>query len=63
MCVRSALNLTEIYDTRREWIKGNYNYNKLLNKSEISQLLDKNLVAVEGLDEINEEDVKKYLKD
>lgn len=61
--VRSALNLTEIYDTRREWIKGNYNYNKLLNKSEISQLLDKNLVAVEGLDEINEEDVKKYLKD
>lgn len=61
--VRSALNLTEIYNARREWIKGKYNYNKLLNKSEISQLLDKNLVAVEGLEEINEEDVKKFLKD
>lgn len=61
--VRSAMNLDEIYDARREWLAGNYNYNQLLNKSDITNLLDQNLIAVEGLEEINEEDVKKFLKD
>ena len=27
--VRSAMNLDEIYDARREWLAGNYNYTQL----------------------------------
>lgn len=57
--VRSAENLEKIYDARRDWLNGRYNYNKLLNVDEISVLLNDNLVAIEGLEEINEEDLKK----
>ncbi len=57
--VRSAENLEQIYDTRRDWLNGSYNYNQLLNKEEISGLLCNNLIAIEGLEEINEEDLKK----
>lgn len=57
--VRSAENLEKIYDARREWLNGSYNYNKLLNKNEISELLNDNLVAIEGLEEISEEDLNK----
>lgn len=56
--VRSAKNLEQIYDARRDWTNGIYNYNKLLNRNEISELLNDNLVAIEGLEEINEEDLK-----
>ncbi len=56
--IRSAENLEKIYDARREWTNGIYNYNKLLSKNEIAELLNDNLVAVEGLEEINEEDLK-----
>ncbi len=55
--VRSAEDLEKIYDTRREWLNGNYNYNKLLSKNEIFKLLNDNLIAIEGLEEINEEDL------
>lgn len=57
--VRNAENLERIYDARREWKDGKYNYNKLLNKNEIYNLLDNNLVAIEGLEEVTEEDLKK----
>lgn len=57
--VRSAENLEKIYDARRDWLNERYNYNRLLNVDEISVLLNDNLVAVEGLEEINEEDLKK----
>ena len=55
--LRSAENLEQIYDARRDWAKGFYNYNKLLNKEKISELLTDNLIAIEGLEEINEEDL------
>lgn len=57
--VRNAENLERIYDARREWKDGKYNYNKLLNKDEIYNLLENNLVAIEGLEEVTEEDLKK----
>ena len=57
--VRNAENLEKIYDARREWKDGKYNYNKLLNKNEIYNLLENNLVAIEGLEEVTEEDLKK----
>lgn len=57
--VRSAENLEKIYATRKDWLNGSYNYNRFLNKNEISELLSDNLIAIEGLEEINEEDVKK----
>ena len=59
--IRNAENLEKIYDARRDWINGSYNYNKLLSKNEIRGLLDKNLVAVEGLEEINEEDLNNLI--
>ncbi len=59
--IRSAENLEKIYDARRDWVNGIYTYDKLLNKEEIRTLLDCNLVAVEGLDEINEEDLNKLV--
>ena len=55
--IRIADNLEHIYDARRDWVNGKYNYNKLLTKEEIFPLLEKNLVAIEGLEEINEEDL------
>lgn len=57
--VRNAENLERIYDARREWKDGKYNYNKLLSRDEIYNLLDNNLVAIEGLEEVTEEDLKK----
>lgn len=57
--VRNAENLERIYDARCEWKDGKYNYNKLLNKDEIYSLLDDDLVAIEGLEEVTEEDLKK----
>ena len=57
--IRNAENLERIYDARREWKNGKYNYNKLLNKDDIYNLLDDNLVAIEGLEEVTEEDLKK----
>ncbi len=57
--VRNAENLERIYDARREWKNGKYNYNKLLNKDDIYNLLNDNLVAIEGLEEVTEEDLKK----
>lgn len=57
--IREANNLDQIYSARRDWVNGIYNYNKLLNKNEIAELLSNNLVAVEGLEEINEEDLNK----
>lgn len=57
--VRNAENLERIYDARHEWKDGKYNYNKLLSKNEIYNLLDDNLVAIEGLEEVTEEDLKK----
>lgn len=57
--VRNAENLEKIYDARREWKDGKYNYNKLLSKDEIYTLLENNLVAIEGLEEVTEEDLKK----
>lgn len=59
--IRSAENLEKIYDTRRDWMNGIYNYNKLLSKDQISTLLEDNLVAIEGLEEINEEDLNKLI--
>jgi len=59
--IRSAENLEKIYDARREWVNGNYDYNQLLNKTQIADLLDDNLIAVEGLEEINEEDLNKMV--
>lgn len=59
--IRSAENLEKIYDARRDWVNGAYSYDKLLNKDEIKNLLECNLVAVEGLDEINEEDLNKLI--
>lgn len=59
--IRNAENLEKIYDARRDWVNGSYNYNKLLNKNEIRELLDKNLIAVEGLEEINEEDLNNLI--
>ena len=56
--IRSAENLEKIYDARRDWLQGNYQYDQLRNKNEIVQLLSKNLIAIEGLEEINEEDLK-----
>lgn len=38
---------------------GKYNYNRLLSKEEIYNLLNDNLVAIEGLEEVTEEDLKK----
>lgn len=38
---------------------GKFNYNKLLSKSEISEYLVNNLVAIEGLEEVTEEDLKR----
>lgn len=61
--VRSAENLDKIYDTRRDWANGIYHYSQLLSKSAIAELLKDNLVAVEGLEEINEEDLMYKLKD
>ena len=61
--VRSAENLDQIYDARREWVNGIYHYDQLLNKSQITELLKDHLVAVEGLEEINEEDLMNLLKD
>ena len=55
--IRSAENLEQIYDARRDWSNGIYNYNQLLNKEKISELLTDNLIAIEGLEEINEEDL------
>lgn len=57
--IREANNLDQIYSARRDWVNGIYNYNKLLSKNEIAELLNNNLVAVEGLEEINEEDLNK----
>lgn len=57
--IRNAENLERIYDARREWKNGKYNYNKLLNKDDIYNLLNDNLVAIEGLEEVTEEDLKK----
>lgn len=57
--VRNAENLERIYAARHEWKDGKYNYNKLLSKNEIYNLLDDNLVAIEGLEEVTEEDLKK----
>lgn len=57
--VRNAENLERIYDARREWKDGKYTYNKLLSKDEIYNLLENNLVAIEGLEEVTEEDLKK----
>lgn len=57
--VRNAENLEKIYDARREWKDGKYNYNRLLSKDEIYTLLENNLVAIEGLEEVTEEDLKK----
>lgn len=57
--IRNAENLEKIYDARREWKDGKYNYNRLLNKDEIYNLLENNLVAIEGLEEVTEEDLKK----
>ncbi len=59
--VRSAENLEKIYDTRRDWLNGIYNYNQVLSKEQIQGLLDDNLVAVEGLEEINEEDLQNLI--
>lgn len=59
--VRNAENLERIYDARREWKDGKYNYNKLLSRDEIYGLLDDNLVAIEGLEEVTEEDLKKLV--
>jgi len=59
--IRSAENLEKIYDARRDWLNGNYDYNQLLNKTQIADLLDDNLIAVEGLEEINEEDLNKMI--
>lgn len=56
--IRNAENLERIYDARREWKDGKYNYNKLLNRDEIYDLLDDNLLAIEGLEEVTEEDLK-----
>lgn len=61
--VRSAESLDKIYDTRRDWLNGLFHYNQVLKKSEIAELLKDNLVAVEGLEEINEEDWELKLKD
>lgn len=60
--VRTSENLEKIYEARRDWTKGIYNYNQLLSKTEITELLQNNLVAVEGLEEINEEDLKNLMK-
>lgn len=59
--IRSAENLEKIYDARHDWLNGNYDYNQLLNKTQIAALLDDNLIAVEGLEEINEEDLNKMI--
>ena len=59
--IRSAENLEIIYDARRDWVNGKYNYNQLLGKNEITSLLENNLVAIEGLEEINEEDLNKLI--
>lgn len=59
--VRSAENLEKIYDTRRDWLNGKYNYNQLLSKEQLQNLLDDNLIAVEGLEEINEEDLSNMI--
>lgn len=59
--IRTAESLEKIYDARRDWVNGTYNYNKLLNKEEIKNLLNNNLVAIEGLEEINEEDLNKLV--
>lgn len=59
--IRSAENLEKIYDIRREWLNGNYTYNKMLPKNEISNLLADNLIAIEGLEEINEEDLNNLI--
>lgn len=61
--VRSAENLDKIYDTRRDWTNGLFEYNSLHTKAEIIELLKDNLVAVEGLEEISEEDSEYKLKD
>lgn len=57
--IRSAENLEKIYEARRYWVKGLYEYTHLLAKEEIVTLLDTNLIAIEGLEEISEEDLKK----
>lgn len=59
--VRSAENLEKIYDTRRDWVNGIYHYEQMLNKEQIRELLDNNLIAVEGLEEINEEDLNQMI--
>lgn len=59
--VRSAQNLEKIYDARRDWVNGIYHYDQMLNKEQIQKLLDNNLIAVEGLEEINEEDLKQMI--
>lgn len=59
--IRSAESLEKIYDARRDWVNGSYNYDELLSKEEIRNLLNNNLVAVEGLEEINEEDLNNLL--
>lgn len=59
--IRNAENLERIYDARREWKDGKYNYNKLLSRDEIYGLLDDNLIAIEGLEEVTEEDLKKLV--
>ena len=41
---------------------GKFTYNKLLSKKEILEYLVDNLVAIEGLEEVTEEDLKKLFQ-
>lgn len=60
--IRNARNLEEIYDARRSWTKGVFSYTTLLEKSTIEKYLTGDyLIAVEGLEEINEEDLAKLI--
>ena len=61
--IKKYSELAKLCDIRDWWKKGNFNYNKFLTKNEIIDLLKNGyLVAVEGLQEIDLENVDK-LKD
>lgn len=51
-----------LYDIRKLWEKGHYDYRDFYTKSEIEKLLEDNYyVAVEGLQEIDENDLEKLI--
>ena len=58
--VKQTSNLAKLYEIRKWWNEGHFDYDKFLTKKEIIELLKNDaLVAVNGLQEIFEKDLDK----